>query len=45
MKTITQKEWENTHRDYKTIVKGQKKILKLTQKGTSLVPVKIKERI
>ena len=41
MKTIKKEEWKNLHKDYKTIINGQHYILKLTEKGTCLVPVNI----
>ena len=43
MKTITKKKWNETQGDYKLIdEKGQCKILELTEKGTTLIPVNIK---
>ena len=39
--TIKKEEWKNLHKDYKTIVNKQHYILKLTEKGTCLIPVKI----
>lgn len=42
VKTITAKQWRNTPKDYKSVIDGQRMILTLTKKGTSLVPVKVK---
>ena len=42
MKTISRKQWINTHSDYKSISGGQRKILIMTDKGTTLVPVHVK---
>jgi hypothetical protein len=33
--------WDATSKDYKSIIKGQKYMLRLTEKGTALVPVQI----
>jgi hypothetical protein len=33
--------WNATSKEYKIIIKGQKYMLRLTKKGTSLVPVKV----
>lgn len=41
MESITKKEWEDTHKDYKTIIKDQRYIMKLENKGTCLVPIKV----
>lgn len=41
METITKSEWRNTPKDYKTIIDGQRYILKGTLQGTSLVPVEV----
>ncbi len=42
METITAEEWRTKHRDYKTIINGQRHILKNIQgSGTCLVPVKV----
>ena len=41
METITKKEWNNKPKDYKSIIKGQRYMLKWTNSGTSLVPVKV----
>ena len=43
--TISKKEWAKTHKDYKTIIDGVPYVMKLTNKGTALVPVKIEESI
>ena len=41
-KTITKTEWDKTHKDYKTIIKGQEYKMYLDQKlGTILAPVKV----
>lgn len=34
--------WNATNKDYKAIIKGKKYMFMLTEKGTSLVPVEIK---
>jgi|TARA_R100000501_G_C2628714_1_gene123036 hypothetical protein len=36
---ITKKEWNKTHKDYKSIINGVHYVMKLTDKGTALVPV------
>lgn len=41
METITKSEWKALHRDYKTIIDGQRYILKLVNGATCLVPVTI----
>ncbi len=42
-KTITQKEWDKTHSDYKAIIKGQKyKMFCDSKLGTILAPVDVK---
>ena len=41
IETITKSEWRNRHKDYKTIIEGQRYILKGTAQGTTLVPVKV----
>ena len=43
--TISKKEWAKTHKDYKTIIDGVPYVMKLTNKGTALVPVKIEESV
>ena len=43
--TITKKEWSKTHKDFKSIIDGVHYIMKLTDKGTALVPVKITESV
>lgn len=43
MKMITAKEWKETPREYKSIIKGKRYMLTLTQKGTALVPVKVRK--
>lgn len=42
MEIISKKEYKNLHKDYKTIIDGQHYILKLTEKGTCLLPVIVK---
>ena len=37
--TITAAEWAKTHRDFKTTIQGQRYVLRMTERGTSLVPV------
>lgn len=39
--TITMQQWKKLHKDYKTIINGLHYILKNTENGTCLVPVKI----
>ena len=41
MEIITKKQWRELHRDYKSIIDGQRYILKGTNKGTCLVPVQL----
>lgn len=41
MKTITKQQWDKINKEYKSIIENQKYILKLTDKGTALVQVKI----
>jgi hypothetical protein len=42
METITAEEWKTKHKDYKTIINGQRHILKNIQgSGTCLVPVEV----
>jgi uncharacterized protein YjgD (DUF1641 family) len=41
METIKKQQWEKINNDYKSIIENQKYILKLTDKGSALVPVKI----
>lgn len=42
MLTITAQEWREKHRDYKTIINGQRHILKyIESQGTCLVPVEV----
>lgn len=41
METITKSKWKALHRDYKSIINGQRCILKLVNGGTCLVPVKV----
>jgi hypothetical protein len=43
MKTITRKQWREMPKDYKSIIDGQKYIMELTNNGTCLIPVKVKE--
>jgi hypothetical protein len=43
--TITKKEWNKTHKDFKSIIDGVHYVMKLTDKGTALVPVNIKESV
>ena len=43
--TITKKEWNKTHKDFKSIIDGIHYVMKLTDKGTALVPVNIDESI
>lgn len=41
METITKSKWKLLHKDYKTIIDGQRYILKLVAGATCLVPVKL----
>jgi virulence-associated protein VapD len=41
--TITKKEWAKTPKDYKSVIDGVHYVMKMTDKGTALVPVKIVE--
>lgn len=41
MLQITRKEWRKTHRDFKTTIAGQRYVLRLTDRGTCLVPVEL----
>lgn len=43
--TITKKEWDKTHKDFKSMIDGVHYVMKLTDKGTALVPVNIEESI
>jgi phage-related protein len=43
--TITKKEWNKTHKDFKSIINGVHYVMKLTDKGTALVPVNIEESV
>lgn len=43
-RSITKKEWAETPREYKSIIEGQRYKLFLTNKGTSLVPVRIQQK-
>lgn len=38
---MTQDRWRKTHRDFKRTINGQKCVLMMTSRGTSLVPVTI----
>mgnify|MGYP006900761951 CR=1 FL=1 len=40
-KIITKKEWTKIHKDYKTIINGQKYILVLNGLGSILQPVEV----
>ena len=39
---ITKENWDAHHPDYKSVIDGTYYVLMMTEKGTSLVPVKIK---
>lgn len=41
---ISKRDWDSTHKDYKSIIKGQKYKVMMTDKGTSLVPICIKRK-
>lgn len=36
---ITKAEWQKTHRDFKSVIDGQRYVLRMTPRGTALVPV------
>lgn len=38
---MTTAEWRRTHRDFKTIINGQRYVMRWTTKGTGLMPVVI----
>lgn len=38
---MTAEEWRKTHRDFKATIRGQRYVLRWTDKGTGLVPVTI----
>ena len=38
---ITKENWDALHPDYKSVINGTYYVLMMTEKGTSLVPVKI----
>lgn len=38
---MTSAEWQKTHRDFKGIYNGQRCVLRMTARGSSLVPVVI----
>ena len=40
---ICKKEWDSAPKGYKSTIKGRKYILMMTNKGTSLVPIKFKK--
>jgi hypothetical protein len=41
----TSEEWRKKHRDFKTTIKGQRYILAMTDRGTSLVPVEVVKKL
>jgi hypothetical protein len=43
--TITKKEWDKTHKDYKSVIDGVHYVMKMTDKGSALVPVNITESV
>jgi len=43
--TISKKDWAKTHKDYKSVIDGVPYVMKMTDKGTALVPVKIVESV
>jgi hypothetical protein len=43
--TITKKEWNKTHKNFKSIIDGVHYVMKLTDEGTALVPVNIEESV
>jgi hypothetical protein len=38
---MTATEWAKTHRDFKSTINGQRYVLRMTERGTSLVPVTV----
>lgn len=38
---MTADEWRHTHRDFKTVINGQRYVMRWTKHGTGLVPVTI----
>lgn len=42
METITKTEWEKIHKDFKSVINGQKYIMRLTESGTCLIPILVK---
>ena len=46
MKTVTKKEWDKAHKDYKGMIKGQPYMMYMDKKGTTVYgPVNIKESV
>lgn len=41
LETITKKQWNETHKDYKSIINGQKFILKNVSGVTVLTPINV----
>lgn len=41
MVRMTTEEWKKTHRDFKGTYQGQRYVLRMTNRGTSMVPVQI----
>ena len=39
--TMSEDEWRKTHPDFKGLYNGQRCVLRMTERGTSLVPVQI----
>jgi len=37
--TATVEEWREAHHDFRTVIDGQKYVMKLTTRGTCLIPV------
>lgn len=45
MLTITAAEWAKIHRDFKTTIHGQRYVLRMTERGTGLVPVLVTKNV
>ncbi len=41
---ICKKDWDSAPKGYKSKIKGRKYMLMMTNKGTSLVPIKFKKK-
>lgn len=38
---MTKDEWRKTHKDFKTVIDGQRYVMRMTRHGTCLVPVSL----